>query len=44
MDANDPYSLNRTDSAMSPDFDPVVAQQHIDQGVYKGDEVAIRIA
>ena len=44
MDDYDMYSLNKTDSAMSPYFDPVIAQQHIDQGVYKGNEVAIRIA
>jgi hypothetical protein len=43
MDSNDPYQLNRTDSAMSSDFDPVVAQKHIDQGVYKDNEIAIRI-
>jgi hypothetical protein len=44
MDSNDPYQLNRTDSAMSPYFDPVVAQKHIDQGVYKGNEVSIHSA
>lgn len=41
MNDYDAYSLNKTDSAMSPDFDPVIAQRHIEQGLYKDNEVSI---
>jgi len=36
-------SLMRTDSAMSPYWNPQIAKQHIDEGVYKQNEVSIYI-
>jgi hypothetical protein len=39
----DMYSLN-TDNAMMDEWDPVIAQQHIDAGVYKDNEVSIFVS
>jgi len=37
------YSLNNTDSAMSDNWNPKLAQQHIEEGVYKDNEVKIML-